>query len=216
MGRNGTLSDHFENNVLILRDIPEVMWSRSVMSDSLRTHGLYPTRFLCPWDFPGKNTGVGCHFLLQEIFPTQGLNLGLPHSRQMLYRLSHLAGSILSGNVCSYCRCFGSYSKRIWKKTQNFTFKHCSYLCFYCWSDDGLVCVCVCVCVAESGLTVWDLMDCSWPCFSVLGILQAGILEWAAIFFSRGSSWYRDDGLIDKKVGRIKKYVSWTLNHRVL
>ena len=34
-----------------------------------------------PWDFPGKNTGVGCHFLLQEIFPTQGLNLGLPHCR---------------------------------------------------------------------------------------------------------------------------------------
>ena len=36
-----------------------------------------PTRLLRPWDFPGKNTGVGCHFLLQEIFPTQGLNLGL-------------------------------------------------------------------------------------------------------------------------------------------
>ena len=35
------------------------------------------TRFLCPWDFPGKNTGVGCHFLLQGIFLTQGLNLGL-------------------------------------------------------------------------------------------------------------------------------------------
>ena len=48
-----------------------------------------PTRLLHPWDFPGKNTGVGCHFLLQEIFPTQGLNLGLPHCRQMLYRLSH-------------------------------------------------------------------------------------------------------------------------------
>jgi len=52
-----------------------------------------PTRFLCPWDFPGKNTGVGCHFLLQEIFPTQGLNLGLPHCRQTLYRLSY-QGSI--------------------------------------------------------------------------------------------------------------------------
>ena len=42
-----------------------------------------------PWDFPGKNTGVGSHFLLQEIFPTQGLNLGLPHYRQKLYHLSH-------------------------------------------------------------------------------------------------------------------------------
>ena len=35
------------------------------MSDSLRLHGLEPTRLLCPWDFPGKNTGVDCHFLLQ-------------------------------------------------------------------------------------------------------------------------------------------------------
>ena len=36
----------------------------------------------CPWDFPGKNTGVGCCFLLQGIFPTQGSNLGLLHFRQ--------------------------------------------------------------------------------------------------------------------------------------
>ena len=40
-------------------------------------------------DSPGKNTGVGCHALLQGIFPTQGLNLGLPHYRQILYHLSH-------------------------------------------------------------------------------------------------------------------------------
>ena len=42
-------------------------------SDSLRPHGLLPTRLLCPWDFPGKNTGVGCHALLQGIFPALGL-----------------------------------------------------------------------------------------------------------------------------------------------
>ena len=42
---------------------------------------------LCPWDFPGKSTGVGCHFLLQGIFPTQGSNPGLPHCRQILYHL---------------------------------------------------------------------------------------------------------------------------------
>ena len=47
------------------------------MSDSLRPHGLEPASLLCPWDFPGKNTGVGCHALLQGIFPTQGLNLRL-------------------------------------------------------------------------------------------------------------------------------------------
>ena len=52
-------------------------------------------RFLCLWDFPGKNTGVGCHFLLQEIFLTQGLNPGLLHCRQMLYCLSHQGKSSL-------------------------------------------------------------------------------------------------------------------------
>ena len=39
-------------------------WSHSVMSDSSPPHGLQPTRLLCPWDFPGKSTGVGCHCLL--------------------------------------------------------------------------------------------------------------------------------------------------------
>ena len=41
---------------------------------SLQPHGLQPTRLLCPWDSPGKNTGVGCRALLQGIFPTQGSN----------------------------------------------------------------------------------------------------------------------------------------------
>ena len=63
--------------------------SRSVMSNSLQPHGLWPTRLLCPQDFPGKNTRVDCHFLLQEIFLTQGSNLGLLHCRQTLYHLSH-------------------------------------------------------------------------------------------------------------------------------
>ena len=44
-------------------------------------------------DFPGKNTGVGCHFLLQRIFPTQRLNLGLPRWRQMLYQGRNLVVS---------------------------------------------------------------------------------------------------------------------------
>ena len=48
----------------------------SVVSDFLRPHGLQPARLLCPWDSPGKNPGVGCHVLLQGIFPTQGLSLG--------------------------------------------------------------------------------------------------------------------------------------------
>ena len=51
--------------------------SWSVTLTLLRLHGLWPARLLCPWDSPGQNTGVGCHFLLQGIFPTQGWNPGL-------------------------------------------------------------------------------------------------------------------------------------------
>ena len=62
--------------------------SRSVVSDSLPPHELYPTRLLCPWNPSGKNTGMGCHSLLQGIFLTQGLNPGLLHYRQILYCLT--------------------------------------------------------------------------------------------------------------------------------
>jgi len=58
------------------------------MSDSLPPHGLQPTKLLCPWDFPGENTRVGCHFLLQGIFPTQRSNprlLYLLHRQLDLY-----------------------------------------------------------------------------------------------------------------------------------
>ena len=55
----------------------------------LRPHGLQYARLLCPWDFPGKHTGGDCHFLLQGIFPTQELNPGLLHCRQILYRVSY-------------------------------------------------------------------------------------------------------------------------------
>ena len=55
------------------------------MFNSLQSHGLGKN----PWDFPGKNTGVGRHFLLQGIFPTQGSNPGLLHCRQTIYCLSH-------------------------------------------------------------------------------------------------------------------------------
>ena len=66
-----------------------ILFACSVVSDSLRPHGLQPARLLCPWGSPGKNTGVGCHALLQGIFPTQGLNPGLPHCRRILHQLGH-------------------------------------------------------------------------------------------------------------------------------
>ena len=66
----------------------------STVSDPVRPYGLLPARLLCPWDSPGKSTGVDCHSLLQGIFPIQGLNPSLLHSRRILYSLSHL-GSLM-------------------------------------------------------------------------------------------------------------------------
>ena len=53
--------------------------SATVVSDSLQPHGLQPARLLCPWGSPGRNTGVGCHALLQGIVLTQGSNPSLLH-----------------------------------------------------------------------------------------------------------------------------------------
>ena len=82
------------------------------MSDSVQPQRQQPTRLPYPWDSPGKNTGVGCHFLLQ------------------------------------------------WMKVK---------------SESE---------VTESCLTLCDPMDCSLPGFSIHGVLQAKVLEWAAIAFS--------------------------------
>ena len=53
---------------------PSALSVCSVMSDSLRPHGLQPTKFFCPWNFPSKNTGMGCHFLPMGISPPKDQN----------------------------------------------------------------------------------------------------------------------------------------------
>ena len=72
----------------------KVWVSCSFVSDSLWPHGLWPGWLLCPWTFPGKNTGVGSHSLPQGTFLTQGLNTGPLHCRQILYHLSHQGSHI--------------------------------------------------------------------------------------------------------------------------
>ena len=66
--------------------------SLSVVSDSV-TPWTVANRLLCLWDSPGKNTGLGCHFLLQGIFPTQELNPCLLHWQVDSSPLSHLGNS---------------------------------------------------------------------------------------------------------------------------
>ena len=72
-----------------MRMIQCVYISHSVMSESLQPHRLQPTRLLCPWDSPSKNTGVNYRSLLQRIFPAQGSNPGLLDCRWILYHLSY-------------------------------------------------------------------------------------------------------------------------------
>ena len=71
-----------ERDLAITNRTTQVQWTKcvhvcsaaSVVSDALQLHEPYPTRLLCPWDFPGKNIGVDCHAQLQGIFLTQESN----------------------------------------------------------------------------------------------------------------------------------------------
>ena len=64
---------------------PSAVLSHSSYVWLLQPYGLQPARFLCPCDFPGKNTGMGCHSLLQELVPTQGSNPHPLYCRWFLY-----------------------------------------------------------------------------------------------------------------------------------
>ena len=115
-----------------------------------------------------KNTGVHSLSLLQGIFLTQGSKLGLPLCRQILYNLSYqgnLKNSTHELRELLPCWCFRCTSSRL--------LQHC-----------------VCVKVSQSCPTLCYL--CSPPGSSLHGILQARVLEWVAISFSRGSSRPRD------------------------
>ena len=111
----------------------------------LRPHRLQPTRLLCPWDFSGKNTGMGSHSLLQGIFLTQGLNIRLLHCRWILHPWAtrealrdFLQASkdlfprsltwLLAGLSSSPCRppykCFGT-SRNRWHKRESECKKGC-------------------------------------------------------------------------------------------
>ena len=75
-------------------------FSCSVMSNSLRPRGCQPPLSM---GLPSKNTGVGSHFLLQGIFPTQRLNPHLLHCRQILYHLSYQGSLLLEFKDTAFC-----------------------------------------------------------------------------------------------------------------
>ena len=129
------------------------------MSDFLRPHGPQSSRLLCPSGSLGKNSGVGCHAFLQEIFPTQGSN---PH---LLCPLHWQAGSLL----------LVPPGKPLKKNIYMYV---CVCVCAHAWARAKLLQLC----------RLFDPTDCCLPGSLVHGILQARILEWVATSSSRRSS----------------------------
>ena len=114
-------------------------------------------------DSLGKNTGVGCHALLQGIFLTQGSNPGLLHCRQILYHLSHQGSPRILGWV-AYPFSRGTFWPGNWIRVSCITHGF-----FTSWATREAPEV------AQSCTTLCDPMD-----YTVHGILQARILEWVA------------------------------------
>ena len=130
------------------------------MSNSVQPHRRQPMRLSRPWDSPGKNTGVGCHFLLQC----------------MKVKSESEVASVVSDSV----RPHRGQPMRLpcpWDSPGKNTGVGCHFLleCMKVKSERE---------VAQSCLTLCDPMDCSLPGSSVHRIFQARVLEWGAIAFS--------------------------------
>ena len=156
------------------------------MSNSFATPWTLTPRLLCPCDFPGKNIGVGCRFLLQGIFLTQGSN---PHHLPGRWILYHWASRE------ALYRVFYLMTK--------------TYVLY--WRENGDIHVNT---VIQNVMKVWKFSHSvmsdslrphrlySPPGSSAHGIFQARILEWVAISCSRGSSWPRGWTQVSHIVGR--------------
>ena len=90
------------------------------MSDSVRPHRRQPTRLPCPWDSPGKNTGVGCHFLLQCVKVKSEREVA-----QSFLTLSDPMDCSLPGSSVH-----GIFQTRVLESMQIYFLSHCDYLCF--------------------------------------------------------------------------------------
>ena len=104
----------------------------SVMSNFLWPFGMKLSRLLCPWDASGKNTGVGCHYLLQGIFPTQGLNPHLLHCRQILSLLSQ-QGSLQNAIYTKFYQPIFCQKSAPYQKAQKMTTISTIFIMFSMW-----------------------------------------------------------------------------------
>ena len=135
------------------------------MSDSVRPHRRQPTGLCCPWDYPGKNTGVGCHFLLQCMKVKS------------------------ESEVAQLCRLLATPWTAAYQAPPSMGFSRQEY-----WSGLPLpsphpyIVLLGAAKSLQSCATLWNPIDSSPLGSAVPGIFQARVLEWVAISFSRGSS----------------------------
>ena len=148
------------------------------------------TRLLYPWNFPGENTGVGCHFQFQEIFPTQQWKL---HLLYLLLAAAAAAAKSLQSclTLCDPIDGSPTGSPRPWDSPGKNTGVGCHFLlqCMKVKSESE---------VLQSCRTLHNPMDCSPSGSSIYGIFQARVLEWGAITFSEISC-----------LGNLKSYSSF-------
>ena len=143
----------------------------------MRPHRWQPTRLRGPWDSPGKNTGVGCHFLLQRMKVKSASEVAQSCPTLSDPMVCSLPGSSIHG-------IFQARVLELHGVNQNSSPSHLSRKP----GSPGLAPFPVCeVKIAQLCLTLCDSMD-----YIVHGILQARILEWIASPFSRESSQPRD------------------------
>ena len=142
------------------------------MTDSVRPHRRQPTRLPRPWDSPGKNTGVGCHFLLQcmKVKSESEVAQSCPTLSDPMD--CSLPGSSVHGIFPGKSTGVGCQIKRLYS--------------------------------TYSYYKIWLYSLC---CPLSMGILQARILEWIAISFSRGYSPPRDQPLVFHIAGRL--FILW-------
>ena len=133
------------------------------MSDSVRPHRRQPTGLPHPWDSPGKNTGVGCHFLLQCMKVKSESEVAQSCTTLSDPMDCSLPGSSIHGIFQARVLEWGAIAFSNGKLSVQFSS------------------------VTQSCPTLSDPMDCSLPGSSIHGIFQARVLEWGAIAFSDNS-----------------------------
>ena len=206
-------------------------WSRSVVSDSLRPHRRQPTRLPRPWDSPGKNTGVGCHFLLHRI-DIDALKIfenSLSFLRIYIYIFKESKMKILVTQsyqtLCNPMDCSppGSSVQARIVEWVAFSFSgdlpspgikpgspalHADFMYLFTFYRLSYW-------ESQNEKWTWKSLSRVWlfptprTATTIHGLLQARILEWAAFPFSRGSSQPRAQTQVSHVAGRFFTTELW-------